>query len=486
MNIAFFQFSSNSMHFAASLEILSHESSAPNKNFYSIWGGKTKYLERRALGFKALTPFRLSKPFKLIQKIDSKINLNPKFEYDKKWVNARLKEFESRISGLRKLEDLQKMKLGELNPSAALVNEVVSLTKFRDADLSKVKNQIRKLLRSYLEVYSATSMFIEKHEIEKVHLYNGRFIHERAVWDCIKANNLEISLFEVMRNRYLQRSNGFHDRTENQRIIRSHWEQSGQSLEEKIKIGSEYFVELRGNSNPFIKIKTVQLKLDKPYFVFFTNSDDEAVGFWEVWEEKLGNQIECVTKLQDYFESQNEYALVIRIHPNLLNKSQNAIKAWEHIVSRKNSIVIGPGDAISSYEILDNSQGSISFGTTLSIEAAYARIPSLVLADCAYDELGAVDKLSDWNQVYNWIENVKTFSNSQLELRRINSCLRGYYLSTYGLNFQNTVLSHREWGSWDAISFLDLNFNRYFLSDIVFLLEFKIRNFLFLKKMEGA
>jgi hypothetical protein len=289
-----------------------------------------------------------------------------------------------------------------------------------------------------------------------------------------------------MRNRYLQRSNGFHDRIENQRIIRSHWEQSSNSLDEKIAIGSKYFAELRGNSNPFIKIETVELKLKKPYFVFFTNSDDEAVGFWEVWQEKLGKQIDCVTKLQDYFESQNEFALVIRIHPNLLNKSKNAIRAWDHIVSRKNSIVIGPGEAISSYEILDNSQGSISFGTTLSIEAAYARIPSLVLADCAYDELGAVDKVSDWNEVYNWVRNVSTISDSQLELRRTNSCMRGYYLATYGLKFNNSRLSHREWGSWDVISVLDLKFNRNFLSNIVLLLDFKIRNFVFEKKMERA
>lgn len=485
MNIAFFQFSSNTMHFAASLEILMAEDSN-NRIFYSIWGGKTKYLERRASGFNTLAPFKLVKPFKLIKAANAAVITDSKFEFDEKWVSDRLQEFENQISKIDSLDDLQGLKYGDLNPSSALANEVVSMTKFRDADLSRVRIQIGMLLRSYLEVYSATSIFLMKNQIDKVHLYNGRFIHERAVWDCVKAQGLEISLFEVMRDRFLQRKEGFHDRIINQRIMKSHWLESEKTLEEKIEIGSRYFSELRGKSNPFLRTKTSPLKIEKPYFVYFTNSDDEAIGFWEVWAEKLGSQIQCVTQLQKYFENQNDQILVIRIHPNLLNKSKKAIEVWSQLKATSNSLVIGPGDEISSYELLDGAKGSISFGSTLSLESAFAGVPGLVLADCAYDELEAVDKFSSWKEVYIWIENVSELSQTEINRRKINSCIRGYYLATYGFSFNYTKLLHREWGSWDAVSFLGNRIARNRVFELLMLIKLRVKQHKYLIEMESA
>ena len=486
MNIAFFQFSSNSMHFAASLEILMDEVSKGSNIFYSIWGGKTKYFERRASGFSTLAPFKLVKPFKLIKAANAAVNTDSKFEFDKQWVSDRFQEFESQISKINSLDDLQKIKYGNLNPSSALANEVVTMTKFRNADLSRVRIQIRMLLKSYLEVYSATSLFLMKNRIDKVHLYNGRFIHERAVWDCVEAHGLEISLFEVMRDRFLQRREGFHDRIINQKIMKSHWLESEKTLEERIEIGSRYFSELRSNSNPFLKTKTSPLKIEKPYFVYFTNSDDEAVGFWKVWGEKLGSQIHCVTELQKYFEAQNDQVLIIRIHPNLLNKSNKAIEAWSNLTPTSNSIIIGPGDEVSSYELLDGARGSISFGSTLSLESAFAGVPALVLADCAYDELEAVDKFSTWPQVFSWIESVRELPQTEIDRRKVNSCIRGYYLATYGFSFDYTNLLHREWGSWDAVSFLGKPIARNRIFDLLMLIKLKVKQHKYLMEMENA
>lgn len=472
------------MHFAASLEILKKESLSADKSYYSIWGGKTTYLERRAIGFKTLMGFKLVRPFELVELSNPETISSSCFEFDEKWVSEKLEEFEPQISKIKNLDDLQRIKIGQLNPSAALANEVVSLTKFRNADLSKVIDQIQLLLKSYLEVYNATSIFIQKNKIQKVHLYNGRFIHERAVWDCVKANKLEICLFEVMRDRFLQRPEGFHDRITNQKIMRFHWEASKSTALEKIEIGSKYFAELRGNSNPFLKTKTSSLKIDKPYFVYFTNSDDEAIGFWEVWQEGLGSQIQCVEKLQDYFDSQDKLLLVIRMHPNLLNKSKSAISAWEQIIPKANSLVIGPGEGISSYELLDNAQGSISFGSTLSLESAFAEVPSLVLADCGYDELGAVDKVTTWLEVYSWINSTKNIPKSEINRKKINSCIRGYYLATFGFNFKHTELVHREWGSWDAINFLNKKINRGTILNYIVLIMLRLGQFRFMKLME--
>jgi len=136
--------------------------------------------------------------------------------------------------------------------------------------------------------------------------------------------------------------------------------------------------------------------------------------------------------------------------------------------------------------LLDNSIGSISFGSTLSLESAFARIPSLVLADCAYDELGVVDKVSNWKDVYNWLESVKNFTNPELDRRRINSCVRGYYLETYGYHFENTGLLHLGWGSWLAVDFMGLKIGRNKTIQLIVLLIYRIRSFGFIRNLERA
>lgn len=474
------------MHFAASLEILKNESSDGDNCFYSIWGGKTSYIERRALDFKSLLGMKSKSTGELILKANPKTVCTTELEFDGRWVDEKLMAFEPQIEKISTLEDLRKLEIADLNPSSALANEIVSLTKFRNADLSKVRIQIRKLLRSYLEVYNATYLFVEKNKIDKVHLYNGRFIHERAVWDCISAQKLEIVLFEVLRDRFLQRSAGFHDRIANQNVMISHWNNSKHNTEKKIEIGSKYFSELRSKSNPFSKKNSLPLTISKPYFVYFSNSDDEAVGFWNIWNEGLGEQVKCVEKLQEYFELQTDLLLVVRIHPNLLNKSTNAISYWKKITSKSNSLVIGPDEEVSSYELLDNSLGSISFGSTLSLESAFARIPSIVLADCAYDELGAIDKVSTWQDVYNWLETANKISNLELDRRRINSCIRGYYLETYGERFKNTRLLHLNWGSWLAIDFMGLKIGRKKKIHLFILLIYRIKQYRFTRSLERA
>jgi hypothetical protein len=119
---------------------------------------------------------------------------------------------------------------------------------------------------------------------------------------------------------------------------------------------------MNGKSNPFFTSIKVQSISDKPYLVYFSNSDDEAVGFWESWSENLGKQIDCVKRLQEIIAKQNKYNLVIRLHPNLLNKTVNEIDSWLDLPEKPNSMVIEPSEKISSYELLEKSIGVITFG----------------------------------------------------------------------------------------------------------------------------
>jgi hypothetical protein len=196
-----------------------------------------------------------------------------------------------------------------------------------------------------------------------------------------------------------------------------------------------------------------------PYFVFFSSSDDEAVGFWEEWNEPLGDQIGCIRKLQDIFDRQGKYRLIVRLHPNLANKSRAVIAEWDKLFNSKSTLIVRAEQEISSYEVLDGAIGVISFGSTIGLEAVFAGKPSVVLADCGYDELGVVDKPLTWIELERWIEEIENIESAILSNRKQMSCVRGFYLATGGNAFVSTDLKEIGWGAWIATGFMGRKFN---------------------------
>lgn len=479
MKIAIFQFASGSIHFATSLEILKDHSSANNELFYCLWGSGTKYPGRMSVEFENFTGKPPRAKEKLIKHAARDVKFTSKIEFDLNWVSNMTTNLTTEIFSLSTVSMLKNIDVIGVKPGAALANEITTLTKNRDLDLRRNKDLVRILVESYLQIYNAVTKFIIINSVDRIFLFNGRFLHERAVWDAARFHGIEVVLFETTRNRYFLREEGFHSRTNNQKVMIEHWKNSDLNLEKRLEIGSRYFSELRSRSRPYFMETKKDLTITKPYFVYFSSSDDEAVGFWDEWNEPLGEQIQCVKRLQKLFDSQDKFELIVRLHPNLKNKSESQKAGWRAIQDSVATKIIGPEVPISSYELLDNSLGSITFGSTIGLESAFALKPSLVMADCGYDLLGVVDRATSWNDVSNWIfENYK-LSNQELLNRKNHACIRGFFIATGGINFKYTTLIDRGLGAWDATSFDGLTIR----SDSIFRKYRKIISFIKFRKI---
>jgi hypothetical protein len=426
---------------------------AGNEVFYCLWGSGTKYPGRMSVEFENLTRKHSNAVVKLIKHAAANVIFTSKIEFDHNWVSTMTIKLSNVISDASNISMLKDIDVLGVKPGAALANEITTLTKNRDIDLNKNIRLVRVLVESYLQIYNAVTRFIIINSIDRIFLFNGRFLHERAVWDAARAQGVKVVLFETTRNRYFLREEGFHSRTNNQKVMLEHWNNSDLNLEARLELGSKYFSELRSRSRPFFMETKKVLKIGKPYFVYFSSSDDEAVGFWDEWNEPLGEQIECVRNLQKIFDGQTKYELIVRLHPNLKNKSDNQKKRWLTIKNSELSRVIGPEEHISSYELLDNSVGSITFGSTIGLESAFALKPSLVIADCGYDLLGVVDKATSWVDVSNWIFKNHKINEEELLHRRNQACIRGFFIATGGIPFKYTTLVDMGLGAWNAAIF---------------------------------
>jgi hypothetical protein len=403
--------------------------------------------------FETLTARHSKAIAKLIKHAAVNVNFTSKIEFDHNWVSTMTANLSNVICNASNISMLKDIDVQGVKPGAALANEITTLTKNRDIDLNKNKRLVRVLVESYLQIYNAVTKFIIVNSVDRIFLFNGRFLHERAVWDAARALGVQVVLFENTRNRYFLREEGFHSRINNQKVMLEHWENSDLNLKKRLELGSKYFSELRSRSRPFFMETKKDLKIGKPYFVYFSSSDDEAVGFWDEWNEPLGEQIECVRRLQKIFDGQNKYEFIVRLHPNLKNKSDNQKNGWLTIKDSESSRVIGPEEPISSYELLDNSVGSITFGSTIGLESAFALKPSLVIADCGYDLLGVVDKATSWADVSNWIFKNHKINEEELLHRRNQACIRGFFIATGGITFNYTTLVDIGLGAWNATSF---------------------------------
>jgi hypothetical protein len=156
----------------------------------------------------------------------------------------------------------------------------------------------------------------------------------------------------------------------------------------------------------------------KKYIVFYTSSDDEVAGLWQKNARPFGEQVDAINKLIEYFKEQNKYKLIIRIHPNLKNKSKIEQSRWSGFEQSENVQIIKSDQKIDSYELMMKSSGVISYGSTIGLEAAYSKIPSAVLCHCFYDLIGPVDLIFSTQDLTNWIAGLDKLSEVELEKKR--------------------------------------------------------------------
>lgn len=452
--IACFQFTSNRIQVIASIEVLKSYVHKFHSLDYFWLVNSTKYPSKMS---QHSYSFILRRYPKFLKKILTSIGFpNTKLlnhiPYSQDQFNQAYLNLSDQIKSLETIQEFSKLDFNGIKPGAALANLLAFEFQSQEIELRKIYPQIQLMLRSYLEIYFKSIDYLDKNPCLHVVIYNGRFLHERAVWDACSLKGIDVTIFETTRDRFHMRENmGFHNRVINQNLMISHWETSSIPTEKKRHLGSLYFEALQSGKNLHFTKHDIPKTIPSKYLVFFSNSDDEAVGFWDSWSSSGFSQLEVIKFMSEQLVK-TDYSLIIRIHPNLKTKPKTEQIKWEEIKGLNSSLVIDQFSSISSYILLKGASGVVSFGSTIGLEAAYHNIPSLVLADCWYDLLGAVDKAYSLDEIINWVNHLPLDSN-ELMIRKQKAMICGFWLETAGKPIQNSVMLETGWGAWDVLSY---------------------------------
>jgi hypothetical protein len=307
------------------------------------------------------------------------------------------------------------------------------------------KDHIRALSdfkKTFQFTYSAAIFLLTIERPSAVYIYNGRFLQERAVWEACIALSIPVVFFEKFNPNWVDRYFLFEKPTHSPNYRSQVMSDFGDALsqtnsEELLGIGTEWFHNRYfGKTQKFTKNQTFEsnLQLVKPYYVFFHSSEGELIttdltsGIW-------GNQISALNALVESVKLVGGFDLVIRMHPNLLYKSKREIKVWNDLgtnIAKENSWVryISPESPISSYALIEQSEGVITVGSTIGVEASFMSKKSILLGRAFHEDMGITQNPGDRASLEALIAS--NLSREKLENCKFNSLKYAYFHAVGG------------------------------------------------------
>jgi hypothetical protein len=346
------------------------------------------------------------------------------------------------------IDDLQKRKWKGTALGFAVSSFLISLTKDSNPRLKIYTKLIRNLELTYFQIFNFLDSLNLKNSEDEFWVCNGRPFHERTVVEYARINTIPIKFYEIggdgtNQERWILHESSPHNRIEHQNSIKKHFEHSSPNL----KLIDEWFQRQHpGGENIFAQ--KFQSKIDTNsfdnYFVYFSSSDDEISAISSDWNSTWGKQLNAVTALIDFFATRPDLKLVIRVHPNQKNKSEQDKKKWNALLSKANNILIYNFDSnIDSYQLLTNAKGVITYGSTIGVEAAYLKKPSALLANSRWNSIIPHQYLKSKEEIANWVDKVnlgKEPSNVEIEACYLGSVMWGHYLKTAGSDWDTVKI----------------------------------------------
>jgi len=221
-------------------------------------------------------------------------------------------------------------------------------------------------------------------KITDVNIYNGRYYPFMQIKDLCVAKKLDFSIIEFCGNRrsemWISKNTLPHSLSEQ----RYRLDAALANPRLKESDGYSFFINKR-DGIPTTDVSYGPVK-SKPFIVpegisdiiaIFLSSPDEFIAFGDEWLTPYSlDPASFVTELRRSLPS--NYLICVRFHPNQeKDKTGSSQHQMRLLCALEGCYVVLPSSPISSYSILDQSSFSITFGSTIGLEATFWNKPSI-------------------------------------------------------------------------------------------------------------
>lgn len=271
----------------------------------------------------------------------------------------------------------------------------------------------------------------------KILFFNGRVIDSKPVLDLAIANNIQFTICELVGG-YGKKFKRFHfnngspfDPIFTKKQADIVWNNSDVSINEKIKIGKQFFEDRRNRKPTGDKIYTINQEngllppnwdSNKTNIVIFNSSEDEFASVGSDFDiyKIFNTQLDGIKFILDTFKNYSKYHFYLRIHPNLNGVNFSYHNSLKELDQQYNNItVIHAHEKISTYDLMDQSNTVIVFGSTTGIEATYWGKPVILAGPAIYREFDVCYKPDSAIELVQMLEKCPELKpKSQLEAIR--------------------------------------------------------------------
>ena len=267
---------------------------------------------------------------------------------------------------------------------------------------------VKTAARSFAYVFDQTTELIIKNEVTSVFVYNGRFLHDRAVAEAaqqlgIATVNYDTGGADTDFDLTVDPTHDWSRLQERMMLLYDGWNPS-----ERDEIGSGWFAQRANHADQQNQAYTdaqeigltIEVPSDKKIVVYFSSSGDEIVELDLDWNEYFGDQDGALRELGAACQGQDDLFLVVRTHPHKRRKPRLDVAQWHESVKAVNPDVhLDEHSEIDSYALMRQADVVVTYGSTTGIEAAFSGRPVIVMGPSAYDELDAVQRVKNSAQL---------------------------------------------------------------------------------------
>jgi hypothetical protein len=166
---------------------------------------------------------------------------------------------------------------------------------------------------------------------------------------------------------------------------------------------------------------------------FFVASQDELNLIEEYSSTLPFSQIDCVKKISQQFPKIRIY---VRTHPNLKEVDASFISDINSLSVLSNVWVISADSDVDTYELVYKSSLIVSFGSTVGVEAAYMKKPSLIIGTSLYEAFSCSAHVYNEKDLISYI-NSAIYNHFHLfpnkSAAHLNACKYGWAFSNQGI-----------------------------------------------------
>jgi len=251
----------------------------------------------------------------------------------------------------------------------------------------------KRLTSQSQRIFSLTTQLIKEFSASKVFILNGRFAAEHATYLAAQREDTKTVFYEASaaHRRHYVTDYRIHDRITSQSrvpgVTSSLQDSELQAYSNDVSArnkGVNLFGSLWAESRDTWKGPRDSLAL------FATSSQDEMASLDLTWNEaSWESQFQAFLAVWGKLKSKN-LTPVLRIHPNLLNKSpisaHREIKEIRRFESENPEFyIIWPASDVSTYDLISYSDVVVVESSTVGVEASAEGVPVICTNSCAYD-----------------------------------------------------------------------------------------------------